>query len=544
MKIRSAFAQIYTAFILAVCVIWLYISSSLSVKIVLTLFALIVATMIWYVTSRKIKISVLSAEAEWQVIERLLDGLERRHTYILKLSPNSFRQPVYIKKDKIYIHIGNPEYLTSIATRLSEYHSKQTIALGVEISVYSTLLGNIGTYLKDCLRNLLFLQRNFNFTVPVGLVIHAPSNLFADQFLNERPFVLRHQGSQQEANIDKFLDDCQEVLAYSFLKPLFQTSVNPINYFRASQVVACVQEIFKTQADLGWSYVNIRSITLIADEDAHAHSLWSKFVSRITGGLKWPQSEKIDNLEVEIFASNHSDAVYRKNILLDFVLRMAIIFMVALGLAIFCSGVNNYMFLKGVNENLTAFQHEEEGSIRKKQAREKVEHDLANLKTYHIHGEPTQLGLGLYRGESVISQVEGALNQVEKTASKVVPKRVVLTLDSLALFESGQYQLKHNANKALISVLKAIESQPNTQILVEGHTDNVGGKVANQQLSEKRAMAVRDWLTISSNLPVTRFAVKGFGDTRPIADNQTEEGRAKNRRVEIILIPDEILPTK
>ena len=123
-------------------------------------------------------------------------------------------------------------------------------------------------------------------------------------------------------------------------------------------------------------------------------------------------------------------------------------------------------------------------------------------------------------------------------------KAVVLTLNSLALFETGQFELKSNANKALISVLKAIDEHPRTQILIEGHTDNVGSAQANQQLSEKRAISVRDWLVIASNLPVTRFAVKGYGDTRPIASNETDDGRAQNRRVEIILIPDNIMPAR
>ena len=91
--------------------------------------------------------------------------------------------------------------------------------------------------------------------------------------------------------------------------------------------------------------------------------------------------------------------------------------------------------------------------------------------------------------------------------------------------------------KHWFGVLKAIESHPDTRILVEGHTDNVGNPVSNQQLSEKRAQSVKDWLVISSNVPEGRFEVKGFGDTKPIADNQTEDGKAKNRRVEIILIP-------
>ena len=89
--------------------------------------------------------------------------------------------------------------------------------------------------------------------------------------------------------------------------------------------------------------------------------------------------------------------------------------------------------------------------------------------------------------------------------------------------------------------MRAIEAQPTTQVLIEGHTDNIGNPTANQQLSEKRALAVRDWLVESSNIPIKRFATKGLGDSKPVAENDSEVGRAKNRRVEIILIPNEVI---
>jgi len=67
---------------------------------------------------------------------------------------------------------------------------------------------------------------------------------------------------------------------------------------------------------------------------------------------------------------------------------------------------------------------------------------------------------------------------------------------------------------------------------VEGHTDNQGSAAANQALSEKRAQAVVAWLT-SHGVAAARLTAKGFGQTKPVADNAAEEGRAKNRRVEL-----------
>ncbi|CAE6869293.1 putative lipoprotein YiaD [Paraburkholderia aspalathi] len=83
-----------------------------------------------------------------------------------------------------------------------------------------------------------------------------------------------------------------------------------------------------------------------------------------------------------------------------------------------------------------------------------------------------------------------------------------------------------------------IKAHPDKRILVAGYTDNVGNPDSNLKLSVARAGAVRDWLVEISGMPVTRFAIQGYGDTRPIADNDSADGRARNRRVEITLVPD------
>jgi outer membrane protein OmpA-like peptidoglycan-associated protein len=83
-----------------------------------------------------------------------------------------------------------------------------------------------------------------------------------------------------------------------------------------------------------------------------------------------------------------------------------------------------------------------------------------------------------------------------------------------------------------------IKSHPDKRILVAGYTDNAGNAESNLTLSSARAAALRDWLIDASGIPSTQFAIQGYGDTRPIADNDTAEGRAKNRRVEITLVPD------
>lgn len=116
-----------------------------------------------------------------------------------------------------------------------------------------------------------------------------------------------------------------------------------------------------------------------------------------------------------------------------------------------------------------------------------------------------------------------------------VPEMV--TLDSLALFASGQYKLKNEATKVLVDTLINIKAKPGWLIVISGYTDNTGNPDLNQKLSLKRAEAVRDWMIKTSDIAPSCFAVQGYGQHQPVADNSTLDGRARNRRVEIRLIP-------
>jgi len=74
------------------------------------------------------------------------------------------------------------------------------------------------------------------------------------------------------------------------------------------------------------------------------------------------------------------------------------------------------------------------------------------------------------------------------------------------------------------------------RVSIEGHTDNVGGESANMRLSQKRAEAVRDYL-VSQGIASDRMTDKGFGKADPVASNETADGRAQNRRVELKVLP-------
>jgi outer membrane protein OmpA-like peptidoglycan-associated protein len=107
------------------------------------------------------------------------------------------------------------------------------------------------------------------------------------------------------------------------------------------------------------------------------------------------------------------------------------------------------------------------------------------------------------------------------------------------LFRSGSYELLPAARERLAKVSGIVLAYPSLHVTIEGHTDSVGSDEYNQQLSERRAQAVRDYF-VQQGINSTAVEAKGYGKTEPIASNDTIEGRAQNRRVELILAGDAI----
>jgi len=99
-------------------------------------------------------------------------------------------------------------------------------------------------------------------------------------------------------------------------------------------------------------------------------------------------------------------------------------------------------------------------------------------------------------------------------------------------FETGKSDIKPESQPIIDQLSEMLMQNQTLKISIEGHTDNVGGDKTNQLLSESRAKSVMNAL-ISKGIEVSRLKSKGWGQSKPIADNNTEEGRAKNRRVEI-----------
>lgn len=109
---------------------------------------------------------------------------------------------------------------------------------------------------------------------------------------------------------------------------------------------------------------------------------------------------------------------------------------------------------------------------------------------------------------------------------------IVVTLKNDILFDTGSAVLSEASQKTLIDLNRVLKKYPENIILVKGHTDSTGSAAYNQTLSEKRAKAVYDFI-LENGLKTSSLSYKGYASTQPIASNNTAEGRAKNRRVEL-----------
>jgi outer membrane protein OmpA-like peptidoglycan-associated protein len=137
--------------------------------------------------------------------------------------------------------------------------------------------------------------------------------------------------------------------------------------------------------------------------------------------------------------------------------------------------------------------------------------------------------------EKRAADATAALAQLESVKQEA--RGTVITLSGSVLFASGKSELLPSAQSRLDEVAKALtEQDPESTMVVEGHTDSQGGEQFNQQLSKRRAEAVRGYL-VSRGVESDRVTAEGFGPSRPVADNATTEGRANNRRVEIVIKP-------
>jgi outer membrane protein OmpA-like peptidoglycan-associated protein len=158
-------------------------------------------------------------------------------------------------------------------------------------------------------------------------------------------------------------------------------------------------------------------------------------------------------------------------------------------------------------------------------------------------------GVALNAKDAALSDEKSRRQDAEKRAAQAAadlakfatvkqgPRGMVITLSGSILFESAKWDLLASAQVKLNDVANAlIKEDPLSKMTVEGYTDSQGGASYNMGLSQHRAQAVRDYL-VTRGIASDRITAQGFGLTDPIADNKSPEGRANNRRVEIVVQP-------
>ncbi len=130
-------------------------------------------------------------------------------------------------------------------------------------------------------------------------------------------------------------------------------------------------------------------------------------------------------------------------------------------------------------------------------------------------------------------KVFATATESEKTKTAIATKRVSIN------FRTGEYQLSENAKTIIdLEFVDIAKAFANSRIRIEGNTDNVGSASSNKSLSLKRAQSVADYLVREHGMPANRFIVVGNGPDKPVASNNTEDGKAKNRRTDFELVPE------
>ncbi len=142
--------------------------------------------------------------------------------------------------------------------------------------------------------------------------------------------------------------------------------------------------------------------------------------------------------------------------------------------------------------------------------------------------------------------MRAAVESRDVTISQLQGRLTVNILDRV-LFDSGEAQLKPDGEAVLQKVAAILAQHPTLKVHVVGHTDNVpiragsrSGFASNWELSTARATAAVRFLSERAGVDPKRLGAVGYGEFRPVADNSTAEGRAKNRRIAIVILPEEL----
>ena len=148
---------------------------------------------------------------------------------------------------------------------------------------------------------------------------------------------------------------------------------------------------------------------------------------------------------------------------------------------------------------------------------------------------------GVWIGHYMDKQAQDLEDELGKNATvERVGEGIKVTLDSGLLFDFNKSDIKEESKESLTKFAQTVNKYEDTNIILEGHTDNVGEQSYNVELSRQRAKAVADFIK-DLKVDGARIAEFGYGEVQPISDNASEAGRQQNRRVEIAIFANEEL---
>ncbi|MCC3152827.1 OmpA family protein [Hymenobacter sp. BT770] len=145
---------------------------------------------------------------------------------------------------------------------------------------------------------------------------------------------------------------------------------------------------------------------------------------------------------------------------------------------------------------------------------------------------------GALIGRKMDKQAEDLQRDMKDAKVERVGEGIKITFDSGILFDSNSATLRPASETDITKMAAILQKYPDTNVLIEGHTDNTGSDAINQPLSERRAQAVAN-STIAKGVSSSRITTQGYGSTQPVADNSTPEGKQANRRVEVAIYANE-----
>ena len=145
---------------------------------------------------------------------------------------------------------------------------------------------------------------------------------------------------------------------------------------------------------------------------------------------------------------------------------------------------------------------------------------------------------GAVIGSQMDKQREELAEDLEGARVERYGEGVLVTFDSGLLFDFDSSVVKGAARSNLTDLANSLREYPDTEVLIVGHTDSQGSDSYNQGLSERRAAAAKNFL-VTQGVPADRIRTEGLGESEPVASNDTDAGRAQNRRVEVAIFASE-----